>query len=155
MVRFHKGDLSIEVPAFGFGERIPDRFAKANDNVSPEIRVRSVPEGTKSLAVLVHDPDAPVTDGWTHWLAWGIDPETTVIPEGVSGLPTANNTDGNPQWDGPAPPNGHGNHHYFFHLYALDTEIDPPTTISTPEFLRLIDDHIIEQARWVGTYSYD
>lgn len=155
MVRFHLGELSISSPAFANDTRIPDVHVKANANRSPELHIANVPPGTVSLAITCVDPDAPVTDGWTHWLAWGISPDTTVIPEAVEGLATAVNTTGGAQWDGPAPPSGHGVHHYFFHLYALDTEIDPPIDIHMADFLRLIDDHIIEQARWVGTYSYD
>lgn len=155
MGRFHLGELSITSPAFADGGRIPDRHVQADENVSPELHIAHVPEGTQSLALVCHDPDAPVTHGWVHWITWDIAPDTTVIPEGVTGLPAAVNDSGNAQWDGPAPPGGHGTHHYFFHLYALDAPVDPPADVSFPAFLALIDEHIIEQARLVGTYHND
>jgi Raf kinase inhibitor-like YbhB/YbcL family protein len=112
------------------------------------------PGGTQSYAFVVHDPDAPLTYGFTHWVLYSIPASTTGIAEGggdgfVQGL----NDWGGREYVPPAPPPGHGDHFYYFNLYALDKNLDLPPGLSRAELLEPIDDHIIEQARIVGTYS--
>lgn len=147
------GDLAITSPAFGPGEAIPERFSNAGGDTSPELKWSSVPDGTAELVLVVHDPDAPLVDGFTHWVATGIDPTSTGLAEGTSeGFTPGENTAGQPTYMGPAPPPGHGTHHYFFHLFAVDTTVKG----SGPDrdaVLAAIDGHIIEQARLVGTYE--
>lgn len=153
--RFYVGKLAITSPAFGHHERIPDRHTGSGEDVSPALEWSGAPEGTKSFAVVVHDPDAPMVDGWTHWVAYNLPGDTTSLPEGVSGLTEGVNSWGNTDYQGPAPPPGHGTHHYYFWVYALDTETDFEPGLTRRDLLDRIEDHVLEQARLVGTYHVE
>ncbi len=147
-------DLKITSSAFEPHGRIPDRHTDAGEDVSPEISWSGVPEGTQQLALVCHDPDAPLPHGFTHWVVYGISPDTSGIPEGGGGsFAEGGNDFGNQGWNGPSPPEGHGPHHYYFWVYALDTEVDAEPGFSRAELLERIGDHVIEQARLVGTYE--
>lgn len=147
-------DLRIESDAFTNDGAMADRFSKYHDNVVPPLRWSGVPEGTRQLALVCHDPDAPLVHGWTHWVVYGIAPDVTKIAEGgaAPGVEGVNDF-GEPGWGGPMPPPGHGTHHYYFWLYALDTEIDAEPGWSRAELLARIDGHVLEQARVIGTYE--
>jgi Raf kinase inhibitor-like YbhB/YbcL family protein len=147
-------DLKIESPAFGQGQRIPTRHTGEGEDVSPELRWSGVPAGTAQLALVCHDPDAPLPYGFTHWVVYGIPADATGIEEGGGGKFTEGQNDfGNSGYGGPMPPEGHGTHHYYFWLYALDTEIDAGSGLTRAELLEQIKDHVIEQNRLVGTYE--
>ncbi len=154
MPELNLGDLKVTSAAFDHGGRIPDRHSNAGGNELPELRWENVPEGTRELVVMVHDPDAPLVDGFTHWVAIGINPDSPgvggdVETPFVSGL----NSVGEAAYMGPAPPPGHGSHHYFFHVYALDKTLDHKPLPDRAMVLADMEGHIIEQARVVGTYS--
>ncbi len=154
MAKVHLGDISISSPAFEHGGAIPAKYSAEGDNVSPELVFDNVPDGTRQLAVICHDPDAPLTDGFTHWVLYGIPADTKSIPEGGGDAFTEGPNDfGNQGYGGPAPPPGHNTHHYFFHVYALDTELDDGPGLTRQALLKKIDDHIIEQNRVVGTFA--
>ena len=145
-------DLSVSSPAFGSGGQIPDRFANDKGNDQPEMRISGVPDGTVELAIICHDPDAPLPFGFTHWTLYGIPPDTRVIPEnGEAGFRVGRNDFGSAGYGGPQPPGGHGPHHYYFWVFALDTVVDGEP--SRNEFLETYGDHIIEQNRLVGIYE--
>jgi Raf kinase inhibitor-like YbhB/YbcL family protein len=147
-------DLAITSDAFSHHEAIPARHSSDGEDVSPSLTWSGVPEGTRSLAVVVHDPDAPLVDGFTHWVAYNIPADAEGLPEDVSDDVThGNNSMGNAGYNGPAPPPGHGTHHYYFWVYALseDPELEPG--LSRAELLERIEDLVIEQARFVGTYE--
>lgn len=147
-------DLKIESPAFGFGERIPDKYTVNGDDVSPPLEISGIPEGTRQLAVVCHDPDAPLPWGFTHWVVYGIPADTTRIEENGGGKFTQGRTDfGKDEYGGPAPPPGHGDHHYYFWVYALDTEVDAGPGLTRRQLLERIEDHILEQNRTVGVYT--
>jgi Raf kinase inhibitor-like YbhB/YbcL family protein len=150
------GELTINSPAFGHGEAIPERHSNAGGDTIPELRWSNVPVGTRELVLVVHDPDAPLTDGFTHWVAFGIDPGSDGLEEGATeGYTSGLNSIGDAAYMGPAPPAGHDTHHYFFHLYALDTPLEFDGLPDRASVLEQIDGHIIEQARTVGTYRND
>jgi Raf kinase inhibitor-like YbhB/YbcL family protein len=154
MAKLHLGNLTISSPAFEHGGRIPADHTTEGADVSPELTWAALPEGTVELALLCHDPDAPLTMGFTHWVVYGIPPDATGIPQGGGGAFTEGTNDfGNTGYGGPAPPPGHGTHHYFFHLYALGAPLEAGPGLTGLELLQRIDEHIIEQARIVGTYS--
>lgn len=146
------GDLTITSSAFETGTAIPASFAADEENVSPPLEISAVPGGAESLALVVHDPDAPLTHGFTHWVAYGIPADTESIPQGGGDDFTQGvNSAGEEGWMGMAPPPGHGLHHYFFHLFALDTDITE-AGLDRAGLLEAIDGHVIEQARLVGSY---
>jgi Raf kinase inhibitor-like YbhB/YbcL family protein len=147
-------DLEITSSSFEPHGRIPDRHTSAGENVSPELSWSGVPEGTRQLALICHDPDAPLPHGFTHWVAYAIPVDTSGIPEGGAGsFVEGENDAGSQGWSGPAPPEGHGVHHYYFWVYALDVEIDAEPGFGRAELLERIADHVIEQARVVGTFE--
>ncbi len=148
-------DLKVTSPAFDHHDSIPAQHSSDGEDIAPEIAWEGVPEGTQSFAVVVHDPDAPMVDGWTHWVAYGISGDATGLPEGGAGTVEGVNSFGNPGYNGPAPPPGHGTHHYYFWVYALSEDPELEAGLSRRELLERIEDLVIEQARLVGTYKND
>ena len=146
------GDLKLESPAFGHHGEIPVRHTGDGEDLAPEIRWSGLPDGTRELALICHDPDAPRPQGFTHWLVYGIPPDAEGVPEGGGQFLEGRNDFGGEGYNGPMPPEGHGSHHYYFWLYALDTEIHARPGLTRGELLDAIGDHVIEQARMVGTY---
>ena len=147
-------DLAISSSAFAGGNHIPTRHTGEGDDVSPQLSISGVPDGTQELAIICHDPDAPLPHGFTHWVCYGIPVDVTEIPEGGGGSFNEGSNDmGNTGYNGPMPPEGHGVHHYYFWVYALDAQLDLPAGKSRSELLDAMADHIIEQARIVGTYE--
>jgi Raf kinase inhibitor-like YbhB/YbcL family protein len=146
-------DLKISSPAFEGHKSIPDRFTSNGENVAPPLQWSGAPQGTRSFAVVVHDPDAPLVDGFTHWVAYGIPGDATGLPEGGEGVVSGTNSLGEQGYTGPAPPAGHGPHHYYFWVYALDEDLDLPPGLDRRALFERIEDHVIEQARVIGTYA--
>jgi Raf kinase inhibitor-like YbhB/YbcL family protein len=147
-------DLEISSPAFGPGEPIPTRYTTEGENISPPLRWSGVPEGARQLALICHDPDAPLPHGFTHWVLAGIPPTAAGLDEGDDGGYVEGTTDaGTTSYTGPAPPPDHGTHHYYFWIYALDTELDAKPGITRLELLEAIDGHCIEQNRLIGTFQ--
>lgn len=147
-------DLAISSSAFEPGGRIPRRHAGDGQDVSPPLTISGVPQETQELALVCHDPDAPLPWGFTHWVCYGIPAETTEIPEGGGSAFTEGPNDfGANGYGGPMPPEGHGEHHYYFWVYALDSTLDAEPGLSRAQLLGRIEDRIIEQARLVGTYE--
>jgi Raf kinase inhibitor-like YbhB/YbcL family protein len=151
--RFSVENLEISSPAFGSMERIPDKYTSNGEDISPELKWSGAPEGTESFAVVVHDPDAPMVEGWSHWVAYNIPGDATGLAEGEHPPTEGVNRDGNERYNGPAPPPGHGTHHYYFWVYALDAELNLAPSLLRADLLSAIEDHVLEQARYVGTYS--
>jgi Raf kinase inhibitor-like YbhB/YbcL family protein len=145
-------DLRLRSPAFDGHKPIPQRHASDGEDIAPALEWSGVPEGTRAFALIVHDPDAPLVDGFTHWVAYGIPGDATSLPEGGGDAVSGANALGNRGYNGPAPPPGHGPHHYYFWIYALDDEpvLDPG--LDRRALFDRIEDHVIEQARLIGTY---
>lgn len=135
--------------AFNNNDALPPRY---KGNLNPPFDIKRVPKDAKSLAFIVHDPDA-VRGDYIHWTIWDIDPQTTEILEG--GIPsgaTEGITDaGKPGYVGPRPPQGSGRHHYTFELYALDTLLDLLPTTTPDELRKQIAAHTLAQAQMIGT----
>lgn len=151
--KFNVGDLQVTSTAFGDRGSIPERHASDGEDVSPPLEWSGAPEGTASYALVVHDPDAPLVDGFTHWVLYGIPSTTEGLSEGDRRFVAGTNSMGNAGYNGPAPPPGHGPHHYYFWLYALDADLDLPPGLDRRALLERIEDHVIEQARLVGVYE--
>lgn len=151
--KLNVADLKVSSPAFGHHQRIPERHTSDGEDVAPAVEWSGVPDGTQAFALVVHDPDAPLVDGFTHWVAYGIPAETTSLAEGGGEATEGTNSFGNRGYNGPAPPPGHGSHHYYFWVYALDEDLDLDDGLDRRALLERIEDHVIEQARLVGTYS--
>ena len=149
------GDLRIRSPAFGPLESIPEHYVYDGDNVSPPVEWSGAPPDTKEFALICHDPDAPLPYGFTHWVVYGIPADVTGIGEGEGKEAFTEGTTGygDQGWGGPAPPPGHGPHHYYFWLYALDKALNLKSGLTREQLLEAIADHVIVQARLVGIYE--
>jgi len=151
--------LTVRTPTIPNNQRIPERYARDGDNVSPPLEWDGAPEGTKSFALVVEDPDAP-SGTFRHWAVYDIPPDTNRLPEGAgshkggAGLHMGVNDFGNARYDGPQPPPGHGTHHYHFRLFALDVpELKLKPNSSAREVLRAARAHALAEAETVGTYE--
>jgi len=149
------GKLKVTSTAFQAGGRLSKRYGGDGENKSPPLEWSGAPAGTKQFVLICHDPDAPLAQGFTHWVVYGIPASTTKLSEAqdpkafVGGV----NDTGKTGYMGPYPPNGHGVHHYYFWVYALDIEGGLKPGMTRAQVLDSIKDHILEQARLVGTYE--
>ena len=132
--------------------KIPSIYTCDGNDVSPELTISDVPEGTKSLALIVDDPDAP-SGIFVHWLLYNISPNTTKINS--KNIPTGaleGMTDfGRVGYGGPCPPSG--SHRYFFKLYALNKVLDLPAGATKKQLEDSIIHNIIEKTQLIGLYS--
>jgi Raf kinase inhibitor-like YbhB/YbcL family protein len=151
--------LKIESPAFAEGETIPIEYTCEGDDLSPPLQWSNVPAGTKSLALIVDDPDAPDPKApkrtWVHWVLYELPPDATGLPAGASPLP-AGTREGVNDWDrtgygGPCPPIG--THRYFFKLYALDAALGDLSEPSKAELEQAMTGHVVAQTELIGTYK--
>jgi Raf kinase inhibitor-like YbhB/YbcL family protein len=145
-------ELKLTSEAFEHGEQIPRRHSCEGEDVSPPLRWSNVPEGTRSLALVVDDPDAP-GGVFTHWLAWGLDPTAEELGEGDPAPIEGRNDFGTSGYRGPCPPPGHGRHRYVFRLYALDAEQELAAGAAKAELEQAIEGHVLTIAELVGTYE--
>jgi Raf kinase inhibitor-like YbhB/YbcL family protein len=144
-------DLKIESPDFANLGKMKDQFAGDKGNVTPRLKISGVPREAVELAVVCHDPDAPLAQGFTHWTVYGIPTSATDLAEADKKYRVGPNGMGQKAYFGPQPPAGHGLHHYYFWVYALNTKVDG--TPSREEFLDRYKDNIIEQNRTIGVYQ--
>jgi Raf kinase inhibitor-like YbhB/YbcL family protein len=144
-------DLAISSPDIVCCKAIDSRFAGETGNETPRLVISGVPANAVELAVILHDPDAPLPHGFTHWTVYGIDAATTELGGDRAVGRTGPNGMGQPAYAGPQPPLGHGQHHYYFWVYALDRKVEGE--LSREEFLSSYGDAIVEQNRFVGTYQ--
>jgi Raf kinase inhibitor-like YbhB/YbcL family protein len=153
-MKFNGGSLSAKSGSFEHGERLPDAHSRNGEGVSPALSWDGAPEGTTSFAVVVHDPDVPMIDGFTHWVLYDIPADVREIPEGGgTEYGQGVNGTGQPGWLPAAPPKGHGTHNYYFHVYAIGGDVELAPGLTRTELLAAIDPHVINQARVVATYS--
>ena len=144
-------EFSLRSEAFEDGEPIPRRYTCEGEDVSPALEWSGVPPETRSLALVVDDPDAP-RGTFTHWLAWGLDPAAGRLEESESAPVEGRNDMREVGWSGPCPPPGHGPHRYFFRLHALDRELELPGGAGRSDFDRALTAPIAT-AELVGTYE--
>lgn len=147
-----KQTMKISSPSFEQNSPIPSKFTCQGDNVNPQLNIEGVPSETKSLALIMDDPDAP-RGTWVHWVVWNIEPDTKVIAENsippscIEGL-----TDfGTQGYGGPCPPSGV--HRYFFKLYALSDTLDLPKTTNKALLEKAMEGKIIAKAELIGNYQ--
>ena len=152
--KLNVADLKVSSPAFDGHKPIPERHTGDGEDVSPALEWSGLPEGTRSIAIVMHDPDAPLVDGFTHWVAYGISADADGLEEDSDALTAGTNSLGEARYNGPAPPPGHGVHHYYFWVYALDEDLDLDPGLDRRALLEAIEDHVIEQARVIGTYEH-
>jgi Raf kinase inhibitor-like YbhB/YbcL family protein len=122
-------------------------------NVSPELHWSAPPSRTKSFALTMRDPDAPVSGGWWHWVMYNLPGSMRELPKGQSGGTSGTTSFGTTGYGGPCPPPGPA-HHYVFTLYALDNlGFEGGAPPKGPELQQLIRGHVLAKATLVGLYS--
>jgi Raf kinase inhibitor-like YbhB/YbcL family protein len=152
--------LTLTSSAFKPQGHIPAKYTCEGDDISPPLAFGGVPQGTKSLALIIDDPDAPDPAApqrvWVHWVVYNMPPDTHGLAEnaGSAGLPrgasTGINDFGNASYGGPCPPIGR--HRYFHKLYALDTTLD----LKSPNKAKLeaaMQGHVLAKAELIGTFQ--
>ena len=150
------GNLKLESFDFSHGGEIPRECGYKNGNKVPPLTISGIPEGTKSLSLIMDDPDAmePAGKVWVHWVVWNIEGSTkfTIIMNNRTlGQCLQGMTDfGEVGYGGPAPPDKR--HTYVFKLYALDCYLDADNETKA-EVVDDMEGHIIEQATLEGTYA--
>jgi len=141
--------MELYSKAFESEQFIPKKYSCKGEDISPELYWENIPEGTKSFALSVKDPDAPVGT-FVHWLVYDIDKDLRKIEENaVPGMQVQNNF-GKEDYGGPCPPSG--THRYYFRLHALDVETLGEIS-AMDEFDRKVEDHTIDRAELMGKFS--
>jgi Raf kinase inhibitor-like YbhB/YbcL family protein len=149
--------LELTSVAFRDGENIPAKYTADGENVSPPIRWREAPAGTRSFALVCEDPDAP-SGLFVHWLAWNIEPDGRELEEAippsaqVDGIRQGRNGFGGAGYGGPKPPPGKA-HRYRFRLFALDNRPELAPGASRVALDRAIDGHVLGEGVLVGKYE--
>jgi len=153
--------ISLTSPVFTHKGAIPRNYTCQGKDISPALKWSGLPDGTKSIALIVDDPDAPDPAApkrvWVHWVLYNIPPSATGLAEAVSAttLP-AGSREGKNDWErtgygGPCPPIGQ--HRYFHKLYALDAVLPELKQPTKAELLKAMEGHILAQAELIGTYQ--
>jgi Raf kinase inhibitor-like YbhB/YbcL family protein len=151
--------LAITSTAFADGEAIPSRYTCQGEDVSPSLAWTGLPPGTKSLALLLVDPDVPDPAApkrtWVHWVLYNLPATATGLAEAVTALPDGTlpgrNDWGRTGYGGPCPPIGR--HRYFHKLYALDVVLPDLGEPTQAELERAMEGHVLAKAELVGTYE--
>lgn len=148
------GEIRMKITSKAFANNgfIPQKYTCDGQDINPPLTIKEVPANTKSLVLMVDDPDAPM-GVWTHWLVWNIDPKTTEIKEGTvpQGAVLGKNDFGKPDYGGPCPPRG--THRYFFKVFALDVVLNLPSGASRSQLEKAMENHIVGQGQLMGKYS--
>ncbi len=144
-------EFKLTSPAFNHGSQIPSKYTCDGDDINPHLVIQGVPHGTKSLALVMEDPDA-ADEVWVHWVLWDIPPETKEIREHSAPVGAVEGTTswGDSGYGGPRPPAG--THRYFFRLYALTTRIHLPASAMRDDLEAAMTGHIMAATELMGTY---
>jgi Raf kinase inhibitor-like YbhB/YbcL family protein len=144
--------MKIMSSAFENNAKIPARYTCDGENINPPLSFVNVPENTKSLVLIVDDPDSP-TGTWAHWVVYNIDPKTKEIPENSipQGAVLGMTTFGRAGYGGPCP--GAGIHRYFFKLYALSETLTLSSNADKQTVIKAMKDSVLGQAELIGLYA--
>ena len=152
--------MTLTSSAFEPGGQIPSKYTCEGDDISPPLTWDSVPEGAKSLVLIIDDPDAPDPEApkmvWVHWVVYNIPPDTKSLPENASsagfapGIALGMNDFKKTVYGGPCPPVGR--HRYFHKLYALDTTLDLEKATKA-EVEQAMEGHVLASTELIATYQ--
>lgn len=151
-------DFSLASPVFAQGATIPRRYSRQGENISPPLNWMNAPAGTKSFALIIEDPDAPLIT-FTHWVIFNLPTTSSSLPENVPTVETL--PDGARQgkntllkigYTGPKPPTKKP-HRYFFKLLALDTLLDLESGVRKKKLLKAVEGHVLAEAELMGIYQ--
>ena len=156
---FALSSMQLTSSSFNDGTNIPQQYTGEGADISPQLSWTDAPEATKSFALICHDPDAPVISpgsyGYVHWVLYNIPFYINSLEENTDLYTSGVNDFGNLGYGGPMPPNGHGIHHYYFWLLALDLEPSLQEKLSLWELLSVVEPNVIGMNRLIAKYSRD
>jgi Raf kinase inhibitor-like YbhB/YbcL family protein len=143
--------MELKSPLFKHGEIIPEYYTCLGPNINPPLQIEDVPPNAKSLVLVFEDVDA-TPKPWTHWMLFNIPVVTGIIKEGSIPKGAVESLANNHSfgYEGPCPKYFKGTHHYWFRIYALDTQLDLPAATEREEIEEKMKDHIIEKAELLG-----
>ena len=141
--------MQLTSPDFENGTLIPKKFTCDGDDINPTLFIENIPAETKSLALIVDDPDAPIGT-WVHWVVYGIPVVSRIDEDSVPGTQGKNDF-GRGDYGGPCPPSG--THRYFFKIYALDTELALGEEADKEAVEQAMQGHIVSYAELIGLYK--
>src|SRR5690625_2868797 len=154
---FALSTMQLESPAFQAHGAIPAQHTGEGADTSPALSWRDAPEGTKGYAIICHDPEAPLGQqgryGFVHSLLYNLPASTTDLAEAAREGTSGKNDVGKLGYAGPMPPEGHGVHHYYFWVLALDKPTDLPEGLGLQELLKQLEPHLLGMNRLIGTYQ--
>jgi len=156
--------MELRSPAFEPGGAVPQRHTGDGADASVPLSWSDAPAGTAEFALIVDDPDAPTDEPWVHWVVYGLPEDTRELPEGIprgespaplrGAFQGVNSfSDDRIGYRGPAPPRGHGPHHYRFTLYALRRRLDLPPGVTKEELVDAMNGLVLDTARLTGVYE--
>jgi len=141
--------MKLKSPEFNNNEFIPKKFTCRGENINPALTIEDIPGGTKSLAIILDDPDAP-GGNWVHWVMFDVSVISKIEENSAPGKQGINDS-GRKRYDGPCPPSGI--HRYIFKLYALDTKLNLEERISKADLERAMVGHVLDMAELIGLFS--
>ena len=141
--------LTVSSIAFSQGGHIPKKYSCEGENINPPLEINRFPKETKTVAVILDDPDAP-RGIFDHWLVWNLSPNEP-ISENYAGGVSGRNSFGNIGYGGPCPPSG--SHRYYFKVYALDTSLDLPEGSDKKQLQDAMQGHIIASSELMAHYK--
>ena len=146
--------IEVSSPAFEQGGVIPTKHTGEEQDVSPALNWSGLPEGTREIALVCDDPDAPRPEPWVHWVLYKIPADRSGLPEGGTQRALEGRNDfGETGYGGPMPPIGHGVHHYHFKIYALDAELEAAAGLTKDQLLEVMEGYVLDEGELVGTYE--
>ncbi len=151
------GIFSVASSSFENGKFIPSKFSCVGKDISPQLSWKNAPDGTKSFAIIVNDPDAP-SGNWIHWVIYDIGATVNSIKESESknmaafGAVSGVNDFGKIGYNGPCPPPGHP-HRYLFTVYALDKLLEKRNGITAERLQKMMKGHILAKSSYMGLFS--
>ena len=146
----NKTRLTVTSTSFTGNGLIPAKYSCEGEEISPPLNISGIPAGTKSLALIVHDPDAPVKGGFTHWVVWNMDISGN-IPENFKNAEQGLNGTKKQGYKGMCPPSG--THHYHFKAYALDTRLNIDINTDKAGLEKAMSGHILAEGELIGLYA--
>lgn len=149
--------MEILSSAFDEGAMIPDKFTCDDIDISPPLKWSSVPDGTKTFAIICDDPDAPMGT-WVHWVIYNLPIDINKLSENIpplqiltNGAKQGRNDFGKIGYVGPCPPSS--THRYYFKIYALAEELMVEAGITKSELLKAMEGHILSEGQLMGRYK--
>lgn len=145
----NENTLKVRSHSFSHEGNIPAEFTCEGRDINPALEIQDIPEGTKTLALVMEDPDAP-RGVFDHWIVWNIPPQKSIPEQSNPGI-SGTNSFGKTGYGGPCPPSG--THRYYFRVFALDAELDLLAGSVKQELLNAMDGHVLATGELMGRYA--